>query len=264
MTDRMRIIDECERYWTATGVPAAAAAEMRQELDEHLRAAEVDGRDAQSVIGDDVAGFAESWAAERRSLAAPPAPHDDPVADDESFLRSMRGSMALAGIGLVAMVVALVLIPVDGGTDDNEAWRWVWTIGALVLSLAEIATAGFFLLPFGVGMAAAAVLAWLDVNLLSQWLAFFGGTALAFAVVQRFLRTQDLAPQPQVGANRWSGRIGVVLETVDRHENVGMVRIGGEEWRATTEGPPIGAGATVRVSGVRGTRLIVEPRLESE
>jgi len=55
----------------------------------------------------------------------------------------------------------------------------------------------------------------------------------------------------QVGANRWSGRIGVVLETVDRHENVGMVRIGGEEWRATTEGPPIGAGATVLTTGRR-------------
>lgn len=262
MTDRMRIVEECVHYWTDTGVPSPAVAEMSQELDEHLRAAEADGREVQTVVGDDIAGFAEAWAAERRSTTTPVP--EDTVADDDPTDNSMRRSMALAGIGIVAMIVALVLVPVDGGTDENDAWRWVWTIGAVVMSLAEIATAGFFLLPFGVGMAAAAVLAWLDVNLLSQWLAFFGGTALAFAVVQRFLKTQDLAPQPQVGANRWAGRIGVVLETVDRHENVGMVRIGGEEWRATTEGPPIGAGATVKVNGVRGTRLIVEPRLEAE
>ena len=177
----------------------------------------------------------------------------------------LRRFMGLAGIGVVGMVLALALIPLDvGTTEGNEAWRWVWTIGAVFMGLAEIATAGFFLLPFGVGMAAAAVLAWLDVNLLSQWLAFFGGSALAFAVVQRFLKTQDLLPQPQVGANRWTGRIGVVLETIDRHDNVGMVRIGGEEWRATTEGPPIGEGVTIKVVSVRGTRLVVEPHLEVE
>ncbi|MGI9604336.1 MAG: NfeD family protein [Acidimicrobiales bacterium] len=262
MSDRVRTLEDCVRYWASTGVPASAVDEMRQELDEHLRAIEADGRQVDAVVGADVSGFAESWAAERRGVVTEERSVDN---NNEPQDASLRRTMVLSGIGIVALVLALIFIPVDAGSsEDNEAWRWVWTIGAVVLSLAEIATAGFFLLPFGVGMAAAAVLAWLDVNILSQWFAFFGASALSFAVVQRFLKTQDMVPQAQVGANRWSGRIGVVLQTVDRHENVGMVRIGGEEWRATTEGPPIGEGVTVQVVEVRGTRLVVEPHLEVE
>ncbi|MDH4168358.1 MAG: NfeD family protein [Acidimicrobiia bacterium] len=264
MIDRARALDDCAHYWRATGVPPGAVAEMRQELDEHLRAVEADGRRVDAVIGDDVHGFAESWAVERRGSGGRHLQEEE--VDNDARTQSadrMRLPLVLLGLGIVGLVLALALAPVDAGsTEDNEAWRWVWTVGAVVLSLAEVATVGFFLLPFGVGMAAAAVLAWLDVNLLSQWFAFFGVSALSFAVVQRFLKAQDLDPQPQVGANRWTGAIGVVLQTIDRHDNVGMVRVGGEEWRATVDGPPIGAGVTVRVVEVRGTRLVVEPHLE--
>ena len=38
---------------------------------------------------------------------------------------------------------------------DPEVWRWIWLATAATFIIGEIATAAFFLLPFGVGAAAA-------------------------------------------------------------------------------------------------------------
>ena len=64
---------------------------------------------------------------------------------------------------------------------DNEVWRWLWTIFAIVMGIGEIFTAGFFLLPFAVGAAAAAILAWFNAAILAQWLVFFGVSIFSFA-----------------------------------------------------------------------------------
>ena len=141
---------------------------------------------------------------------------------------------------------------------DNELWRWVWTIFALVMGVAEMFTAGFFLLPFAVGAAAAAVLAWLDVSLIAQWLVFFGVTAFAFAYLRKYIGRQDEGEQPAIGANRWFGAEGVVLEAVDPTTGSWMVRVLNEEWRAAAPGR-IEVGSRVLVVDVRGTRLFVEP-----
>ena len=81
-----------------------------------------------------------------------------------------------------------------------------------------------------------AVLAWLDVTLIAQWLVFFGVTAFAFAYLRKYIGRQDDLPQPAVGANRWIGAEGVVLDAVDPATGAGMVRILNEEWRATAPG----------------------------
>ena len=72
---------------------------------------------------------------------------------------------------------------------ENEVWRWLWTCSAVVFSLAEVFTAGFFLLPFAIGAAAAAVLAWVDAHILWQWLVFFVGSAVSFVYLRRFVRS---------------------------------------------------------------------------
>ena len=55
-----------------------------------------------------------------------------------------------------------------------------------------------------------------------------------------------------------------MLRAIGAHE-AGIVRMGGEEWRAETrEGIPVRAGSTVLVVDVEGTRLIVLPLELSE
>ena len=145
---------------------------------------------------------------------------------------------------------------------DGELWRWLWLGMAVLLGIGEVVTAGFFLLPFVIGAGAAAVLSWIGLSVLAQWLIFFGVSLLAWAVLHRYIRRQDSDGQPQVGANRWTGATGLVLQEIDPISGKGMVRISGEEWRATVEsgGDNIAAGDTIEVTGVEGTKLIVTPR----
>ena len=165
------------------------------------------------------------------------------------------------GMGTAALVAAAAVAGQGGSDVDNQLWAWLWTILAIVLGIGEIFTAGFFLLPFAIGAAAAAILGWVGAGVLAQWLVFFGVSIFALAYLRRYITRQDEGEQPRVGANRWIGSEGVVLTAIDPHSGAGMVRILNEEWRATSD-QPIATGAKIVVTQVEGTRLFVE-QLES-
>lgn len=141
---------------------------------------------------------------------------------------------------------------------DNDVWRWLWTIFAVVMGIGEIFTAGFFLLPFAIGAGVAAILAWADAPVLAQWLVFFGVSFVSFAYLRRLIARQDEGEQPRIGANRWVGLEGIVLEAIDPHTGAGMVRVATEEWRATAS-QPIATDTRIVVREVRGARFVVEP-----
>jgi membrane protein implicated in regulation of membrane protease activity len=248
---------DCELYWRATGVPGRRIADMKLELSQHLAEATSNGRKIESVIGGDLAEFAETWAAEYRD-GAPRAAWEDVTSGRSALRRSARREFIGYGLSAVAVVAGVAVAASGGERVENETWRWLWTGLALAMGIGEIFTAGFFLLPFAIGAGAAAILAWLGVALLAQWLVFFGVSAFAFMYLRRFISRQDEMAQPSVGANRWVNSRGLVLEAIDPVASKGMVRILGEEWRATSDGP-IPAGAEVIVKEVRGARLVVAP-----
>ena len=144
-----------------------------------------------------------------------------------------------------------------------ETWRWIWLGAAVAFTVGEIAVAGsFFLLPFGAGALAAAVVALLGASVALSWLAFVGVSAAASAVLWPLGRRLDRrTPSHAIGANRWVGRQGYVLREIPGGPGAtGLIRLDREEWRAESlMGGPIPAGATVLVSRVAGTRLIVVP-----
>lgn len=137
-----------------------------------------------------------------------------------------------------------------------DSWRWVWTGLAVVMGIGEIFTAGFFLLPFAIGAVAAAVLAWVGAGVLTQWLTFVAVSVASLLYLRRFVGAQG--DQPAVGANRWVAARGVVIEAIEPDSATGLVRVDGEEWRATAT-TRLGPGTRVVVTEVRGTRLVVEP-----
>lgn len=255
MADREVVIAEVERYWLEAGLARGVVAEMRTELESHLDAAAQEGRSTDEVVGDRAA-FAESWAREQRR-GRYVATWKDVQSGKTRRDKASRRDLIFYGAGTAA-VFAAAIIAGQGGTDvDNETWRWLWTILAIVMGIGEIFTAGFFLLPFAIGAAIAAILAWLNVVVIAQWLVFFGVSIFALAFLQRFIGRQDEGEQPRVGANRWIGSEGVVLDAIDPHSGAGMVRILNEEWRATAP-QPIAAGAKIIVTNVDGARLVVE------
>lgn len=148
--------------------------------------------------------------------------------------------------------------------ETAELWRWIWLTAAVAFVVGEMTTAGaFFLLPFGIGASAAAVLAFLDVALGWEWLAFLAISVASLAALRPLARRLEVQTPMQsgVGASRWVGRVGVVLKEIPAGPSAsGTVMVDREEWRAESGGgEAIGDGSTVRVVAVEGTRLVVEP-----
>jgi membrane protein implicated in regulation of membrane protease activity len=141
-----------------------------------------------------------------------------------------------------------------------ELWFWIWLVAAVVLSVAEMFTAGFFMLPFGIGAAVAAVLAWTGVPLAWQWVAFLGISVALLFLLRRFADRMTHEPPMQVAGDRLIGRTGVVIESIDSPAGTGRVRVDREEWRAdAAAGGSIEEGARVTVKSVVGTHLVVDP-----
>ncbi|UCF77928.1 MAG: NfeD family protein [Candidatus Eiseniibacteriota bacterium] len=138
-----------------------------------------------------------------------------------------------------------------------QIW-WIWMALAALFIVAEIFTAGFFLLWFGIGAAVAGVLAIAGFSPGWQWAAFVVISGVLFLVSRRFADRVTQKQPPGVGADRFIGKRGIVLENIDNARNTGRVRIDKDEWRADSEGgDPIPAGTRVEVTRLEGTHLVV-------
>ncbi|MBN2008693.1 NfeD family protein [candidate division KSB1 bacterium] len=140
---------------------------------------------------------------------------------------------------------------------DLQVW-WIWMVLAALFVIGEIFTAGFFILWFGVGAAVAGLLAMFGLHAGWQWGSFIIVSGILISVSRRFA-DKVTAQQPEgIGANRWIGKIGTVIEDINDAQNCGRIRLGGEEWRACAEhNELIETGRKVKVLRVEGTRVIV-------
>lgn len=143
--------------------------------------------------------------------------------------------------------------------DDPEHWRWIWLGAALLFGLGEMATPGaFFLAPFGIGAVVAAALAFADVSVTGEWMAFVAVSLGALAAMRPIARRLDRAGGSDgIGSRRLIGRRGFVLREI-RPGHLGTVRVDQEEWRAESrEHLVIAEGTAIKVTEVEGTRVIV-------
>lgn len=144
--------------------------------------------------------------------------------------------------------------------DTPEEWRWVWLVATAVFAIGEMATPGsFFLAPFAVGALVASLLAFADVSVGAEWVAFLAVSVATLAALRPVAHRLDRnALDHGVGARRLVGSRATVLEDIPGDAELGMVRVDRERWRAqSTDGTPIAAGTIVRVAEVQGTRVIV-------
>lgn len=140
---------------------------------------------------------------------------------------------------------------------EVQAW-WIWIGLAALLVIGEIFTAGFFLLWFGIGAGVAGILALLGFGDGWQWASFLVISIGLFAISRRFADKITAEQPPGIGADRFIGKQGVVLETINNDENKGRVRIDTDEWRALSNGDEIiSVDAKVEVIRIEGTRMVV-------
>jgi len=135
---------------------------------------------------------------------------------------------------------------------------WIWIILGVLFVVGEIFTAAFFLLWFGIGAGVAAILAFLGLGFAWQLAAFVVVPAILIPVSRRFAERVSKPQPPGIGADRFAGNDGIVIETINNLENTGRVRVDRDEWRAeSADGDEIANGETVRVTGMSGTHVVV-------
>jgi membrane protein implicated in regulation of membrane protease activity len=138
---------------------------------------------------------------------------------------------------------------------------WWWWVAAAVLMVCELALPGvlFLFLAIGAAVVGLLLLVWPSMGLEIQLLAF----AVASVIAALLLRP--------VIANRLKGKAHATLnaraaalvgQIVKLEEPIvsgrGRARVGDSSW--AVRGPDMVAGAEVRIIGVEGAELLVEPR----
>ena len=141
---------------------------------------------------------------------------------------------------------------------------WIlWLIAAALLGVGEMHQGGFYLLPFAIGAALAAVLSLLGVGALLSAIVFLVTSAIVVLALRPVAhRHRRLPPPIRTGAAALVGRTAMVLERIANDEGVGCVRIdGGEVWTARSfdDDEVIEAGARVHVVEIRGATALVMP-----
>jgi len=254
------VVERCGAYWSATHVPRKAVKEMRAELASHLEEAARAGKSPKTVIGPDLNEFAEEWA---RTYRRPMVVSDTGTSGSQKRRQIPRTNQTLFSLLAILAITAAVLIFAPKENDvDNEILQWTFLVGALLLFVGEILTAGFFLLPFAVGAAIAAVMAFLGVPPAVTLISFLVISGIALVALQRYTDTEE--GQASVGAYRYADKTGTVIVPISRAKGTGRVRVETENWRASTDlAEEIPEGMEVEILEVRGTRLIVAP-LDSE
>ena len=140
-----------------------------------------------------------------------------------------------------------------------DAWV-LWLIAAVVLAVAEVLNLSFFLFPFAIGAAGAAVAELAGAGTPVAVVVFAVLTAVSFGIVRpiakRHVRTP---PAIRTGTAALIGQPAVVLERIANDEASGSVRIGGEVWTARSydEDRVIEPGTRVAVIEIRGATALV-------
>ena len=139
---------------------------------------------------------------------------------------------------------------------------WIlWLVAAAAFGVGEMHTGGFYLLPFAIGAALAAVLSLLGVGLVLSADAFFAVSLLVIAALRPVAhRHRRLPPPIRTGAAALVGHRAMVLERIANEEGVGCVKIdGGEVWtaRSLDDDEVIEAGERVEVVDIKGATALV-------
>jgi membrane protein implicated in regulation of membrane protease activity len=138
----------------------------------------------------------------------------------------------------------------------------IWLVAACLLGVGEMHQGGFYLAPFALGAALAAVVSLLGVGAALSAVVFVLASAMVFLTLRPVARRhRRLPPSIRTGAAALIGRPAIVLERIANDEGVGCVKIDGEVWtaRSYTDDQVIDAGERVEVVEIRGATALVMP-----
>ena len=137
---------------------------------------------------------------------------------------------------------------------------WVlWVILACAFGVGEMLSGGFFLAPFALGAAVAAVADAIAGGAASI-VVFVVASLLTLLLVRPIVRSHMRMPPPlRTGARALIGRQAIVLERIVNSEGVGIIKIDGEVWTARSlyDDQEIEPGARVEIVDIKGATALV-------
>jgi membrane protein implicated in regulation of membrane protease activity len=138
---------------------------------------------------------------------------------------------------------------------------WVlWVVIAVGFGIGEMLTNGFFLAPFALGGALAAITAAATGSESVALAVFVVASVMVLAFVRPVARRHLYsAPTLRTGSAALVGKQAIVLERIANDEGVGCVRIDGEVWtaRAYDDDEVIEPGRRVQVLAIKGATALV-------
>lgn len=260
MNDITEILSRCEALWRRQSMGENTIFEMRSEIESHLHEAQAAGKHPNAVVGSSVDDFARQWAKASRPNSLPASMLAASPRNLEAAEKARRTKARLT-IALVAIAVITIAGLVLGGeataADNIETWQWIFVGATFTLLIGEMLSGGFFVLPFAVGAASAALLAFAEVAPTGQLIVFTLVSIFALWGLREFAQKDD-DEVVAVGANRYVDRQAVVTEGINGIASIGRVRLDTESWLAVTDNNEwIEPGTVVRVLEVRGARFVV-------
>lgn len=144
----------------------------------------------------------------------------------------------------------------DLGSFDAH---WVWLALGLTLAALEMLVPGVYLIWLAVAALVTGLLTFaFDLSLAMQIIDFVFLSLIAAYSAKRILRDRPIVsadPLMNKRGGRLVGEIGTVTDALDGAP--GRVHLGDSDWSA--RGPDMATGTRVRVTGMDGTTLVVEP-----
>lgn len=142
---------------------------------------------------------------------------------------------------------------------DGIEHYWIWLILGVALAVLEMLVPGVYLIWLAAAAVVIAAITFVSGPPLAIQVIAFVSLALVFAFsAKRWLRERPIETTDPLLNNRGGRLVGeTALVTTAIESGSGRVRVGDSEWIA--RGPDAAVGQRVRITGSRGTDLLVEP-----
>lgn len=114
-----------------------------------------------------------------------------------------------------------------------NAWH-IWIIIGIIFFIVEIFTPAFFSASLGTGAFITSIAAYYDYSVTTQISVLSGGTLIVFIGVYLLLKLlqNTKSDNRKTGVNSLIGQEAIVIKQIDNANNLGRIKLGGEEWKA--------------------------------
>ncbi len=141
-----------------------------------------------------------------------------------------------------------------------ELWH-IWIVVGFIMLILEIFTAGFVVASFGVACFIAAVVSYFRYSLVVQLITFSITTLVIIFTIRPFFMKifRRLDSSQATGIAALVGKKATVTEMIKNSENLGRIKISGQDWKARSiNDNTIEKGANVVILKIEGVTAIVE------